>query len=93
MTNDNCMKGAFIGGLVGAALGILCAPQSGKETRRQICRTTDEVLQKAKEQYENIFRTIDKLAEKEKEMIIDQKCRLKNALEAGIEVYKKEKQC
>lgn len=91
MTRDNCMKGVVIGGLLGAALGILCAPKSGKETRRQICKSSEEVFKKAKEQYEEVVKMIEKLAETEKEMIVDQKGRLKNALNAGIEAYRHEK--
>ncbi|MEN6620019.1 MAG: YtxH domain-containing protein [Smithella sp.] len=92
MTTDNCMKGVILGGLAGAALGILCAPKSGKETRQQICRSSEEVFKKAKSQYEEIIKTIEKLAEAEKEMIVEQKGRMKNALEAGIEAYRREKQ-
>ncbi|HOW56806.1 MAG TPA: YtxH domain-containing protein [Smithellaceae bacterium] len=45
-------KGLVIGGLIGAALGILFAPKSGKETREDIGRKTDEIISKAKEEYE-----------------------------------------
>jgi len=50
--NGNLLMGLFIGGLVGAVLGILYAPKSGKETREDICRKTDDLLEKAKEEYE-----------------------------------------
>jgi gas vesicle protein len=50
-TND-LLTGMLIGGLIGAALGILFAPKSGKETREDIARKTDELLTKAKEEYE-----------------------------------------
>ena len=36
--------GLIIGGLVGAVIGILYAPKSGKETREEIGRKTDELL-------------------------------------------------
>ena len=39
MSEKRCcllLQGLFIGGLVGVALGILFAPRSGKETRREI---------------------------------------------------------
>jgi len=38
--------------LVGAVAGILFAPKSGKETREDIARKTDEIIKKAKEEYE-----------------------------------------
>jgi len=50
-TND-LLTGVLIGGLIGAALGVLFAPKSGKETREDIARKTDELLFKAKEEYE-----------------------------------------
>jgi len=46
------VKGLVIGGLIGAAIGILFAPKSGKETRQDIADKADELLTKAKEEYE-----------------------------------------
>ncbi|MFH1081123.1 MAG: YtxH domain-containing protein [Pseudomonadota bacterium] len=46
------VKGLFIGGLIGAVLGILYAPQSGKETREDIARKTEDLMARAREEYE-----------------------------------------
>ena len=46
------LKGLVIGGLIGVGLGILYAPKSGKETREDIARKTEDLLGKAKEEYE-----------------------------------------
>ena len=46
------LKGLFIGGLIGVVLGVLYAPKSGKETREDIARTTEDLLSKGKEEYE-----------------------------------------
>jgi gas vesicle protein len=46
------VKGLVIGGLIGAAIGILFAPKSGKETRQDIAGKADELMTKAKEEYE-----------------------------------------
>jgi gas vesicle protein len=46
------VKGLIIGGLIGAAAGILFAPKSGKETREDISRKTQDLLSRAKEEYE-----------------------------------------
>jgi gas vesicle protein len=51
--SSDLLKGLFIGGLIGAALGILFAPKSGKQTREDIIRKTDEFIEQAKEGYEN----------------------------------------
>ncbi|HAJ26923.1 MAG TPA: hypothetical protein DCG53_06705 [Syntrophus sp. (in: bacteria)] len=45
-------KGLLVGGLIGAVIGILYAPKSGKETKEEIGRKTDELMAKAKEKYE-----------------------------------------
>jgi gas vesicle protein len=50
--NGGFLKGLIIGGLIGAVLGILYAPKSGKEMREELAGKTDEFLSKAKEEYE-----------------------------------------
>jgi gas vesicle protein len=50
--NGGFFKGLFIGGLIGAVVGILCAPKSGKETREELARQADEIIAKAKEDFE-----------------------------------------
>ncbi len=46
------VKALVVGGLIGAAIGILFAPKSGKETRQDLSLKADELLAKAKEEYE-----------------------------------------
>ena len=48
----NYFRGLLVGGLIGAVIGILYAPKSGKETREEIGRKTEEIMAKAKEEYE-----------------------------------------
>jgi len=52
---EDFIKGLLIGGLVGAALGILYAPKSGKEMREDICKKSEELVTKAKEEYEQVL--------------------------------------
>ena len=50
--NGDLLKGLLIGGLIGVIAGILYAPKSGKETREDIARTTDDLLYMARDEYE-----------------------------------------
>jgi gas vesicle protein len=50
--SSDLLVGLLFGGLIGAALGILYAPKSGRETRDEIVGKTKELLGKAKEEYE-----------------------------------------
>lgn len=88
MAADDCVKGLIIGGLIGAALGILYAPKSGKETREEISHSAEELLKKTKAQYEEVCKKIEKLADQEKELLIGKKEKIKKAFEAGAEALK-----
>ena len=51
MAADDCVRGLIIGGLIGAALGILYAPKSGKETREEISHSAEELLKELRRQF------------------------------------------
>jgi len=56
--------GAFlVGGLIGAAIGILFAPKAGKETREQLGDWMDETKEKAKEKLEKLEEEIKRRKE------------------------------
>jgi len=63
MAADDGVRGLIIGGLIGAALGVLYAPKSGKETREEISHSAEELLKKTKAQYEEVCKKIEKLAD------------------------------
>jgi gas vesicle protein len=90
MAADDCAKGLIIGGLIGAALGILYAPKSGKETREEICKSTGDALEKAKKSYEEARKKIENVTGREKALFSEKKEKLKKALDAGLETFKKE---
>ena len=50
--NRDLLAGLLIGGLIGAVLGILYAPKSGKETRDEIVGKAKGLVGKAKEEYD-----------------------------------------
>lgn len=53
--NGGEIIGAFlVGGIIGAAVGMLFAPKAGKETREQLGEWMDETKVKAKEKFEKL---------------------------------------
>jgi gas vesicle protein len=50
--SEGFIKGIILGGAIGAVIGILYAPQSGRKTRQDIDRKAKDLLAKAKEEYE-----------------------------------------
>ena len=94
---------AFVlGGVVGAAVGILFAPASGKETRKKIKEMSADLEEKAGEiagevkEKATVF-AHDAKAKAEhfmhdaKEKFVDQKERLEAAFDAGKKVYEKQR--
>lgn len=68
----------LLGGLIGAGLALLLAPQSGRETRQKIRDITGDVKRKATD-----------YVEKAKEEVTST---ITSAIEAGKEAYEKEKE-
>lgn len=73
---------AFIlGGVVGAGLAMLLAPQSGHETRKKIRDLADDIKDRA-----------TSTVEKGKDFLEEKKSVITTAVEAGKEAYEKEKE-
>jgi gas vesicle protein len=53
-SNGDLFKGFILGGLVGAAIGVLFAPKSGKDTREELMEESDDLLSKAKDELEKV---------------------------------------
>lgn len=72
-TLNDWLKGLFVGGIIGAVLGILYAPKSGKETREDISKSAEELCYKSKEQYERAIQKIEKLVDEGKDKFATKK--------------------
>lgn len=79
MKNTGIVIASLIGGaLVGSALAILFAPQSGSETRKQLKDLIDEEIDKVKEAAEEVKKQIMGTAEQLEEQIEQAACKCHN---------------
>lgn len=79
---------AFVlGGVIGAALAILYAPETGDETRRKIKDTVDEAGEWAKETYDDAMESVSESGEKIRQIAAEKKTDLVEAYEAGKEAF------
>ena len=82
---------AFVlGGMVGAGVALLLAPQSGTETRRKIKELTDDVKEKATDYSGTSKGKGVSTVYKAKELYEEKKSAISAAVEAGKEAYEKE---
>ena len=82
----------LLGGLVGAGVALLMAPNSGRETRQRIRDLTDDVKEKAEDYVEQTRSKVSRAVEKGKGFVQDQKSIIGTAVEAGKEAYEREKE-
>ncbi len=82
----------FIGGLVGAGVALLFAPQPGKETRQKIKELADEAKEKAIKCADEVKSKVTTTVEKGKDLVEEKKSLITTAVEAGKEAYAKEKE-
>lgn len=82
----------LLGGVVGAGLALLFAPQSGRETRQKIRDLADEAKEKSTEYVKQAKEKATSLVEEGKGYYDEKKSILKSAVEAGKEAYEKEKE-
>lgn len=70
--DEKRIVGAFlIGGLIGAAISLLYAPQSGRRTRRGIARFTRNVADEAKDAIEDATESIHDLMDNMSDKLAD----------------------
>jgi gas vesicle protein len=81
--------GWFLAGLgVGAAVAILYAPSPGEETREALRSKAQEGAEKANQQAKKVKEKAGDWADKSRDVLSQQKEQIRNAYEAGREVYK-----
>lgn len=80
----------LLGGMVGAGLAFLLAPQSGKEIRGKIREFAGDVQEKVSDYVSHAKERAASTAEKGKSTFEDKKSAIAAALEAGKEAYEKE---
>ena len=77
--------GLFLGGLVGAALGLLLAPQSGESTRRQLSERGIELR-------EEVEKKTAELQDKLPSVVEEQRSRVQEAIVRGKEAAARKRQ-
>lgn len=82
----------LFGGIVGAGLALLLAPQSGSETRRKIKDFADDVKDKSAGYYDQAKDKVSSVVDQGKGTYEEKKSLLKSAIDAGKEAYSKEKE-
>lgn len=78
--NKDTLLAFVLGGIIGTAIGILYAPKSGKETRRDIKRFSEDVADKVKD-------LGDDLADKGRKVYEEGKDKIGKIFEAGKEAF------
>lgn len=81
------LKGLLIGGLIGAVLSVLYAPKSGKETREELKKKTDEWIAKTKEGYEYTVEHLKEVETAAKHKVEDMEEKVSGIAEHGIGVF------
>jgi len=90
--NGSSKFGFFLAGLgIGAILGLLFAPRSGKETRDLLSQRADEGADYVTTRGRDLRRQAEELVETGMDVVSKQKEKLSAALEAGKQAYQENK--
>jgi gas vesicle protein len=80
----------FLAGLgLGALVGVLYAPRSGRETRQAIIDATQDGREFLQERGETVRTQVDDWVNRGKEVLSQQKEQFRSAYEAGRQAYTK----
>src|SRR5512142_783670 len=86
--NGNSFLWFLLGLGVGAAVGVLYAPRSGRETREAILKGAEEGTEKIKEKARQAREQASEWVEKGRDMLRQQKEQFRSAVEAGRQAYR-----
>lgn len=86
------MLSFLAGTAVGAGLGLLLAPKTGKEMREDILDLTDDAIDKIKGFTKEAQDKIKDTYEETKDLIAEKKSIITSAIEAGKEAMEREKE-
>ena len=82
----------LLGGVVGAGLALLVAPQAGEETRRKIKELADDIKDKTNEYINETREKVTAAADEGRGYYDEKKSLVKAAIEAGKDAYEREKE-
>lgn len=82
----------LLGGIVGAGLALLAAPQSGKETRQKIRDFSDDVKERSTDYLDKAKGRFSSAVDDSKGYYEEKKSLVKSAIDAGKEAYEKERE-
>ena len=87
--NDSSSIGWFLAGLgLGALVGVLYAPKSGKETRDTILQSANEGRDYISNRGQELKGQVDQWVQKGKQTINRSKDQISSAVEAGRQAYR-----
>src|SRR5678815_5174684 len=82
----------FLAGLgIGAAVGVLYAPKSGRETREDIQRYAQEGAGQVRDRAKQYREQANQWVDRSKEVVSKQKEQIRNAVDAGRQAYREAK--
>ncbi|MBN2654806.1 MAG: YtxH domain-containing protein [Nitrospirae bacterium] len=80
----------LLGGMVGAGIALLVAPQSGSDTRRKLHDLAETAKEKASDYVAHTKESITSSMEKGKDLLEGRKTAIASAIEAGKHAYEHE---
>lgn len=88
---SSIMFSFLLGGIVGAGLALLLAPQSGAETRRRITEASEDLKHKADDLAKQARSSVESAIDRGKEVFEEKKSTVVSAIDAGREAFHREK--